>query len=113
MSFATWRRPVPRYVACPTSGIPAESPGCPDRPASNDAHRKLRGFAQKGYRPLQGSMEEVVMKIKKIAEPPPAGAQPICGGQISLFGLRNDDGEAYSQYSYALEPVCADMAWSG
>jgi len=53
------------------------------------------------------------MKIKKIAEPPPAGAQPICGGQISLFGLRNDDGEAYSQYSYALEPVCADMAWSG
>lgn len=44
--------------------------------------------------------------------PPPAGAQPICGGQISLFGQSNDDGEAYSQYPYALEPVCADMAWS-
>jgi len=44
--------------------------------------------------------------------PPPAGAQPICGGQISLFGQSNDDGEGYSQYPYALEPVCADMAWS-
>jgi hypothetical protein len=35
----------------------------------------------------------------------------VCG-QISLFGQSNDDGEAYSQYPYALEPVCADMAWS-
>jgi hypothetical protein len=44
--------------------------------------------------------------------PPPAGAQPICSGPISVFGESNDNGEAYSEYPYALEPVCADMAWN-